>query len=136
MRWGLPAGSRDFRSALSISRVLAGDERERYYLEQVGQGRDDYYAGEGEEGGVWLGTGAGSLGASGAVDEDGLTALLRGLTRSRAGSCGFRHTVGTRLRLRGNAPERRNPANAGLPRCRRRDSNPRHADYDSAALTD
>jgi len=24
----------------------------------------------------------------------------------------------------------------GFERCRRRDSNPRHADYDSAALTD
>ena len=63
---------------LSIGRVLAGDERERYYLEQVGQGREDYYAGEGDEGGVWLGSGAGSLGASGSVDEDGLTGLLRG----------------------------------------------------------
>jgi Ti-type conjugative transfer relaxase TraA len=63
---------------LSIGRVSAGDERERYYLEQVGQGRDDYYAGEGDEGGAWLGTGAGSLGARGSVDEAGLTALLRG----------------------------------------------------------
>ena len=71
-------GSRDFRGVLSIGRVLAGDERERYYLEQVGQGRDDYYAGEGDEGGVWLGSGAGNLGAGGSVDEDGLTALLRG----------------------------------------------------------
>jgi conjugative relaxase-like TrwC/TraI family protein len=63
---------------LSIGRVLAGDQRERYYLEQVGRGRADYYAGEGDEGGVWLGTGAGSLGARGSVDEAGLTALLRG----------------------------------------------------------
>jgi hypothetical protein len=59
---------------LSIGRVLAGEERERYYLEQVGQGREDYYAGEGEEGGVWLGIGAGSLDARGSVNEDGLTA--------------------------------------------------------------
>ncbi|MDQ3740873.1 MAG: relaxase domain-containing protein, partial [Actinomycetota bacterium] len=63
---------------LSIGRVLAGDERERYYLEQVGQGREDYYAGEDDGGGEWLGTGAGLLGARGAVDEEGLTALLRG----------------------------------------------------------
>jgi Ti-type conjugative transfer relaxase TraA len=63
---------------LSIGRVLVGDERERYYLEQVGQGREDYYAGEGDKGGIWLGSGAGSLGARGPVDEDGLTALLRG----------------------------------------------------------
>ena len=28
------------------------------------------------------------------------------------------------------------PANDHKPSCRRRDSNPRHADYDSAALTD
>lgn len=39
--------------------------------------RDDY-AGEDDGGGEWLGTGAGLLGARGAVDEDGLTALLRG----------------------------------------------------------
>lgn len=37
------------------------------------QRREDYYSGEGDEGGVWLGTGAGRLGASGSVDEDGLT---------------------------------------------------------------
>jgi Ti-type conjugative transfer relaxase TraA len=63
---------------LSIGRVLAGDERERYYLEQVGQGRDDYYAGEDDGAGEWIGTGASLLGATGALDEDGLTALLRG----------------------------------------------------------
>jgi conjugative relaxase-like TrwC/TraI family protein len=63
---------------LSIGRVLVGDERERYYLEQVGQGREDYYAGEDDGGGEWLGTGARNLGARGAVDEEGLTALLRG----------------------------------------------------------
>jgi hypothetical protein len=32
-------------------------------------------------------------------------------------------------------PSSRNPAKRGFPRCRRRDLNPRHADYDSAALT-
>jgi len=63
---------------LSIGRLLAGDDRERYYLEQVGQGRDDYYAGEGDGGGEWAGTGAQSLGASGEVTPDGLSALLRG----------------------------------------------------------
>ena len=63
---------------LSIGRGLAGDEGERYYLEQVGLGRDDYYAGEDDGGGEWIGTGAGLLGATGALDEDGLKALLRG----------------------------------------------------------
>ena len=63
---------------LSIGRLLAGDDRERYYLEQVGHGRDDYYAGEGDGGGEWAGTGAQSLGASGEVTPDGLSALLRG----------------------------------------------------------
>ncbi|MDQ4125534.1 MAG: relaxase domain-containing protein, partial [Actinomycetota bacterium] len=57
---------------------MAGDERERYYLEQVGRGREDYYAGEDDGDAEWLGTGAGKLGARGAVDEEGLTALLRG----------------------------------------------------------
>jgi hypothetical protein len=41
------------------------------------QGRDDYYASEGEEGGDWLRSGARILGAAGAVDEQGLSALLR-----------------------------------------------------------
>jgi len=63
---------------LSIGRLLAGDDRERYYLEQVGQGRDDYYAGEADSGGEWAGTGAQSLGARGDVTADGLSALLRG----------------------------------------------------------
>jgi hypothetical protein len=63
---------------LSIGRLLAGDDRERYYLEQVGQGRDDYYAGEADSGGEWAGTGAQSLGARGEVTPDGLSALLRG----------------------------------------------------------
>lgn len=57
---------------LSIGRLLAGDDRERYYLEQVGQGRDDYYAGEADSGGEWAGTGAQSLGASGGVTADRL----------------------------------------------------------------
>ena len=39
--------------------------------------------------------------------------------------------------LRGDPAERENPcASRGFSTCRRRDSNPRHADYDSAALTD
>jgi TrwC relaxase len=65
-------------SVLSIGRVLAGTSASGYYFEQVGQGRDDYYAGEGAEGGEWIGTGVGNLGARGSVDENGLTAPLRG----------------------------------------------------------
>ena len=74
----MKALSRYLPCVLSIGRLLAGDDRERYYLEQVGQGRDDYYAGEGDGGGEWAGTGAQSLGASGEVTPDGLSALLRG----------------------------------------------------------
>lgn len=57
---------------------VGGGRAGAVYLEQVGQGRGDYYAGEVDDGGVWFGAGAGNLGARGSVDEDGLTALLRG----------------------------------------------------------
>jgi len=61
---------------LSIGKLAAGPSAGRYYVEQVAQGREDYYAGEGEAPGGWVGAGAATLGLDGEVDEGGLSRLL------------------------------------------------------------
>src|SRR5215208_2164218 len=63
---------------MSIGKLAAGPGAGRYYIDQVAQGREDYYAGEGEAAGVWMGTGAASLELSGEVGENGLARLLDG----------------------------------------------------------
>ena len=42
---------------LTIGKLAAGPAAGRYYVDQVAQGREDYYAGEGEAPGAWLGSG-------------------------------------------------------------------------------
>jgi conjugative relaxase-like TrwC/TraI family protein len=61
---------------LSIGKLGAGPTAGRYYVEQVARGREDYYSGEGEAPGTWLGTGAHALGIGGEVDESGIERLL------------------------------------------------------------
>ena len=61
---------------LSIGKLAAGPTAGRYYVDQVAQGREDYYAGEGEAAGTWIGSGAQSLGLSGEVSECGVIRLL------------------------------------------------------------
>src|SRR6187200_2290712 len=63
---------------MSIGKLAAGPGAGRYYVDQVAQGREDYYAGEGEAAGVWMGTGSARLGLSGEVGEEGLVRLLEG----------------------------------------------------------
>ena len=63
---------------MSIGKLAAGPGAGRYYIDQVAQGREDYYAGEGEAAGVWLGTGAAWLGLTGEVGEEALARLLEG----------------------------------------------------------
>ena len=63
---------------MSIGKLAAGPGAGRYYVDQVAQGREDYYAGEGEAAGVWMGTGAAWLGLTGEVGEEGLGAAARG----------------------------------------------------------
>src|SRR4051812_49299223 len=63
---------------LSIGKLAAGPSAGRYYVEQVAQGREDYYAGEGEAPGTWVGSGAGSLALRGEVTEGGIALLLDG----------------------------------------------------------
>src|SRR5436305_4179716 len=63
---------------LSIGKLAAGPSAGRYYVEQVAQGREDYYAGEGEAPGAWVGSGATSLALRGEITEGGITLLLDG----------------------------------------------------------
>jgi Ti-type conjugative transfer relaxase TraA len=63
---------------MSIGKLAAGPGAGRYYIDQVAQGREDYYAGEGEAAGVWMGTGAAWLGLTGEVGEEDLAGLLEG----------------------------------------------------------
>ena len=76
---------------LSIGKLGVGQAD--YYLQAVGQGIEDYYAGTGEAPGRWLGTAATELALAGQVDADQLRAVLNGgrpdgsgpLTRSGPG---------------------------------------------------
>ena len=63
---------------MSIGKLAGGPGAGRYYIDQVAQGREDYYTGEGEAAGVWIGTGAAWLGLTGEVGEEGLARLLEG----------------------------------------------------------
>ena len=60
---------------LSIGKL--GHGQERYYIESVATGAEDYYLG-GEAPGVWVGTGAVNLGLAGTVDGEHLSTLLNG----------------------------------------------------------
>ncbi len=60
---------------LNVSKILAGPNAGRYYLDQIARGRDDYYAGEGEEPGRWVGSGAPLLEWGGEVDGDDFLGL-------------------------------------------------------------
>ena len=53
---------------LSVGKLAAGPQAGRYYEEAVAGGREDYYAGEGEAPGHWVGAGAAGLGLSATVE--------------------------------------------------------------------
>lgn len=61
---------------LSIGKL--GKGQERYYSDKVAQGSEDYYSGEGEAAGEWIGDAAARLGLQGEVGADQLTAMLTG----------------------------------------------------------
>ncbi|MFN8163686.1 MAG: MobF family relaxase [Solirubrobacterales bacterium] len=61
---------------LSIGKLGRGQER--YYLDKVAEGAEDYYSGEGEAAGEWIGEAAALLGLEGQVGEDQLVAMLTG----------------------------------------------------------
>lgn len=62
---------------LSIGKMVAGAER--YYLNTVAAGREEYYTGSGEAPGQWLGAGAAELGLAGEVAPGDLRTVLAGL---------------------------------------------------------
>jgi conjugative relaxase-like TrwC/TraI family protein len=61
---------------LSIGKL--GKGQEQYYLDKVAEGAEDYYSGEGEVAGEWLGDAAEDLGLSGEVEAAQLEAMLTG----------------------------------------------------------
>jgi conjugative relaxase-like TrwC/TraI family protein len=61
---------------LSIGKLVVGQQR--YYEQQVAQGRDDYYSGRGEAPGEWAGAGAQALGLEGRVSAGQFNALIAG----------------------------------------------------------
>ncbi|HXV05909.1 MAG TPA: MobF family relaxase [Solirubrobacterales bacterium] len=78
---------------LSIGKLGTGQER--YYLEKVAEGAEDYYSGKGEIAGQWTGEAVAELGLSGEVGADQLTAMLTGRNPVDGSSLGLR-TVGGR----------------------------------------
>jgi hypothetical protein len=79
---------------LSLGKLAAGPDAGRYYEEAVAQRRDDYYAGEGEAPGQWVGAGAATLGLSGAVEDGEIGRLLAGEDPSSGALLGRRMTEG------------------------------------------
>ncbi len=61
---------------LSIGKL--GKGQERYYLDKVAEGAEDYYTGEGEDPGEWIGDAAARLSLEGEVGADQLEAMLTG----------------------------------------------------------
>ena len=78
---------------LTIGKLGAGQER--YYLDKVAEGAEDYYSGEGEAEGQWVGQAAKDLGLEGVVEADQLTAMLTGNNPATGEPLGLR-TVGGR----------------------------------------
>src|SRR3954454_11342471 len=74
----LASGPSERVRMLSIGKIAAGPAAARYYTDQVARGREDYYAGEGEEPGTWVGSGAGAAGLSGEVEAERFAELLEG----------------------------------------------------------
>jgi len=77
---------------LSIGKL--GKGQERYYLEKVAEGAEDYYSGEGEEAGQWLGDAARELGLSGEIEPDQLVAMLTGMNPATGAPLGLRAVAG------------------------------------------
>jgi conjugative relaxase-like TrwC/TraI family protein len=61
---------------VNLAKLAAGPGAGRYYVDQVALGREDYYAGQGEAPGVWIGKAAALLDLEGEVDEEGILRLL------------------------------------------------------------
>lgn len=81
---------------LTIWKLGVGGED--YYLDKIAKGVEDYYSGDGELPGRWMGRGAGRLGLAGEVGPDELRSLMAGInprTGDRlAGRPGAKHVAG------------------------------------------
>ncbi len=77
---------------LSIGKLGTGQES--YYLEKVAEGAEDYYSGEGEAEGYWLGDAARDLGLEGKVEGEQLTAILTGRNPADGQPLGLRAVGG------------------------------------------
>jgi conjugative relaxase-like TrwC/TraI family protein len=77
---------------LSIGKLGTGQES--YYLEKVAEGAEDYYSGEGEAEGYWLGEAARDLGLEGKVEGEQLTAMLTGRNPADGQPLGLRAVGG------------------------------------------
>ncbi len=77
-----------------VSAGKLGRGQERYYLDKVAEGAEDYYSGEGEAQGQWLGDAAEDLGLSGAVEPAQLVAMLTGRDPATGEPLGLRHVEG------------------------------------------
>jgi len=77
---------------LSIGKLGRGQER--YYLDKVAEGAEDYYSGEAEAEGYWLGDAARDLGLQGKVEPAQLVAMLTGGDPSTGEPLGLRHVEG------------------------------------------
>jgi conjugative relaxase-like TrwC/TraI family protein len=71
-----------------------GKGQETYYLEKVAEGVEDYYSGEAEAEGQWLGDAAADLGLSGEVEPDQLVAMLSGQNPASGEPLGLRFVPG------------------------------------------
>src|SRR3954469_25609249 len=78
----------------SLGKLAAGPDAGRYYEEAVARGREDYYAGEGEAPGQWVGGGAATLGLQGTVDDGQVGHLLAGENPASGALLGRRITEG------------------------------------------
>jgi conjugative relaxase-like TrwC/TraI family protein len=74
---------------LSIGKVGGGEGDPRYYTRTVAQGREDYYTGQGEAQGTWMGKGATHRGLDGPVDEDDFITALTPPSDSERSLLGF-----------------------------------------------
>ncbi|MBW8060539.1 MAG: relaxase domain-containing protein [Solirubrobacterales bacterium] len=77
---------------LTIGKLGTGQER--YYLDKIVKGAEDYYSGEGEVAGQWMGDAAADLGLSGEVGADQLTAMLTGCNPVDGSPLGLRAVGG------------------------------------------
>ncbi|HUA89141.1 MAG TPA: MobF family relaxase, partial [Steroidobacteraceae bacterium] len=63
---------------LTIKSIGTDPKRQLYYDSQIAQGRDDYYAGNGEAPGEFVGTGTAALGLTDEITRDQLIAMFAG----------------------------------------------------------